>query len=1036
MPVQAPDRPEAEDDIQKRDDDFHKWDQELHQKDDFDKWESEFSGTADQLSDAEKSGSPSTDTGADQPSVKNAEETSDSGIKSKWSRPEEKSGLSRSDLASLAKNPAALGRKLISTGLRKKSPILMLVGLLVLLGLGSFLGPAMVGFSFVENIDKDVNDVTAALTNKSEQINLRRTLPSSEKSKALKGCGTLSLRCKFSTISDKQLARLNRAGITVVPEDTKFGGRIVPKAYTFQNASYSPEAWATELKKTNSPARLAQLRANNMKYIGFSDRSFFAMVARRFGVSKKPPGTKGTVRDRVNQLLTAGGTSEPSDLKIEQRPDEKGNMVDTLVDANGNPVLDASGKPITYTNANDAAKARDALAAAKAPKTPVGVTVPKELVGAASAFGVADLACSINQMAGKAVIAAKVASQMAMVKYAFGIASTIQKIKAGDGTVEDGQAIGTLLTDTDNRQTIQDVKSSAANAMAARNVNSFTDATMPNPNYGKSAMDSNLVLMSMTGNAATPTTTDTIFSLGGGINALLKGTGAVTAGLSNISSGLCGFVQSPAVRAAGIALAVAAAIGSSGWSIAGQIATSAALVAGIMVLNIIITKALSSSVLDVLKDPNETVGRGTAGWTGLASAASSNAMAHGLKPANKSEIVKYTAERNSVEQSYVAMESKTTHPLDITNQYSALGSVARSITSMFGYSAPSLTKLVTFPQSLTSFLAAPARALDQSRFDYCDDSQYKALGIDADIQCNVRFVPAGADAMDIDQVAEWMENTGCGGNGCVEKDTTTGLPAGYTPPDPSASQNAVLEFAKGATVGQFFADRILPNDYARYLDYCVYRTIPFGETFDETGRIGSTDKEWTSGQRCMDTTGEVPYFRAYTLARTAQEGMDEEDPTASYTSSTATSSTIVDKPNKNGWSSPINNGGKISLGWHVQASKGLHKGIDLPAPKGTSVTSAHDGTVTMVTNMGSCGWATVIKADGLNNIYAGYQHMDPSVKVGDVVKRGQVIGAVGTFCGSGYHLHFSIETANRVSAYADSGSNDTSLNPLDWIPLP
>lgn len=140
-------------------------------------------------------------------------------------------------------------------------------------------------------------------------------------------------------------------------------------------------------------------------------------------------------------------------------------------------------------------------------------------------------------------------------------------------------------------------------------------------------------------------------------------------------------------------------------------------------------------------------------------------------------------------------------------------------------------------------------------------------------------------------------------------------------------------------------------------------------------------------------------------------------------------------PSKDGWSVPINNGGKTSLLWHQQASKGLHKGIDFPAPSGTPVTAAHDGKVTMVRNMGSCGYATAITAEGVDGIWHAYQHMNPIVKEGDTVKRGQVIGRVGTFCGSGYHLHFSIETANRVSAYADSGAKDTSKDPKGYIPL-
>ena len=91
--------------------------------------------------------------------------------------------------------------------------------------------------------------------------------------------------------------------------------------------------------------------------------------------------------------------------------------------------------------------------------------------------------------------------------------------------------------------------------------------------------------------------------------------------------------------------------------------------------------------------------------------------------------------------------------------------------------------------------------------------------------------------------------------------------------------------------------------------------------------------------------------------------------------------------------------------------------------------------MTKISDMGSCGWATVISAESVNNIWHAYQHMDPIVKNGDTVKRGQQIGVIGRSCGSGKHLHFSIETSNRVSSYANSGSSDTSRDPKDYLPL-
>lgn len=148
-----------------------------------------------------------------------------------------------------------------------------------------------------------------------------------------------------------------------------------------------------------------------------------------------------------------------------------------------------------------------------------------------------------------------------------------------------------------------------------------------------------------------------------------------------------------------------------------------------------------------------------------------------------------------------------------------------------------------------------------------------------------------------------------------------------------------------------------------------------------------------------------------------------------------TAPTSPTTPSRDGWVKPID--ARAGFGYHMKGNKGLHKGIDFPAPRGTPVFAAHDGVVTRQENMGSCGWMTVISTTGVNGIWHAYQHADPisGVSVGTTVKAGQKIATVGKFCGTGTHLHFSIETANRVSAYADYGSNDTSVDPKKYIPI-
>ena len=89
-----------------------------------------------------------------------------------------------------------------------------------------------------------------------------------------------------------------------------------------------------------------------------------------------------------------------------------------------------------------------------------------------------------------------------------------------------------------------------------------------------------------------------------------------------------------------------------------------------------------------------------------------------------------------------------------------------------------------------------------------------------------------------------------------------------------------------------------------------------------------------------------------------------------------------------------------------------HDGIDISAAAGTDVLSASAGTVLSVTDDDLLGTTVVIgHPGGYQTTYASVQS-SPTVKEGDHVSAGQIIGAVGTTSliegASGPHLHFSV----------------------------
>ncbi len=89
-----------------------------------------------------------------------------------------------------------------------------------------------------------------------------------------------------------------------------------------------------------------------------------------------------------------------------------------------------------------------------------------------------------------------------------------------------------------------------------------------------------------------------------------------------------------------------------------------------------------------------------------------------------------------------------------------------------------------------------------------------------------------------------------------------------------------------------------------------------------------------------------------------------------------------------------------------------HKGVDIKGADDAEVMAGYDGEVVSVENNYLCG--TIITIRHSDNLQSVYSSLDEavSVKVGDKVKAGQVIGKVSTSAKSesadGAHLHFEV----------------------------
>lgn len=106
---------------------------------------------------------------------------------------------------------------------------------------------------------------------------------------------------------------------------------------------------------------------------------------------------------------------------------------------------------------------------------------------------------------------------------------------------------------------------------------------------------------------------------------------------------------------------------------------------------------------------------------------------------------------------------------------------------------------------------------------------------------------------------------------------------------------------------------------------------------------------------------------------------------------------------------------------------GQHRGVDIGAPVGASVVAASGGSVVFAGVVGSSG-LVVSERTGDGRYELSYLHLSElAVRRGDVVERGERVGAVGVSGSRSVeqpHLHFGVR---------DSGDRHAYLDPLDFL---
>lgn len=202
-------------------------------------------------------------------------------------------------------------------------------------------------------------------------------------------------------------------------------------------------------------------------------------------------------------------------------------------------------------------------------------------------------------------------------------------------------------------------------------------------------------------------------------------------------------------------------------------------------------------------------------------------------------------------------------------------------------------------------------------------------------------------------------------------------------------------------------------------------------------KCGSLGRKYVSGNGCSRRWQQTNATGALQCVNSAHTYIVASYDYCSTSTSGGTSSGGTASTSSAGWVWPLYPSRGISqkYGKYNADRGGTHKGIDIPAPQGTTVVSAHAGKVVRSYYSSGCGYFVLIKAEG-TSYWHGYQHLaSDRIAVGTYVSAGQRIGRLaGTNppCINGTHLHFSIETGEWISYYRSDAWRST--DPLPILP--
>lgn len=867
--------------------------------------------------------------------------------------------------------------------MKKKGP---LAALLLLLGGGGIAisgltAPALLLMQITDMFTNNFNDANTALSVRS-RVAIANKINDTRNSFSETKDGKCGIRCKSTTMSDSMVRNLEARGYKITPDkaNAKFGRRIVqtmrlPDGQIIKNGNEFKQAM-------KDPVKAAQFnKVFNSKTAFFLNTKFGSMLKTKLGISK------------AHQL--AG--------------DSKEKFKESFRRAVGLPATAPAVDPSKPTqDPNEAIKASPRV-------QKIADIVGKLSNKPSNVVGAACLAYNTNRAVNASV---KVAKYSAYAAFAMTFFNAAHKLKAADGGGIDPLVVselGDMLTYTDPNKTKQDGSANELYGLSATDSYGYKAAAYGDsgtiPEYAKqNSMESTGLLAVLAGMtffaSSTPEARATAHNACGAVG-----------------SPVASFIQcAPAIP--GVITYIGCVIGNVvAGAVIGEVISAA--------MPVMIQKAVEMNV-NKLNETTKGALAGDAFYPGAAAILGGHASSYGMKAGTKDEIKTYIALGNDVrsqDEAIARIEAKDT-PFDVYNQYSFLGSMARSlnIASLTNSSLTNSASLITstIPRSLASLTTSsqagtymPVAENKVNQYGNPECGALNSIGVAGDSHCMPAYVKS---AEELNAKTEDNLDFMIAGNYINEE---TG--------EPTNEPNGIL--------------------FQKYLDNCVFGVDAPGETSKpiENGEAG--DYEWYIGANCgkdtVQVTDDVKNFRIYAMDEPVNAAIIGEKTVlhASSGSTDVDTTTGADTTSENsgnvtpgGWTFPTTANAPL-VSPFGQRGGGFHTGIDLGVPSGSPFYATKDGVVQTreynVYSIGGGSWCPVLgsmtdpnqkdiwithNVDGVTYTSV-YAHMSRYLKkTGDVVKAGDLIGYTGgSGCSSGPHVHFEIWQGNATPSMPGPG---------------